>query len=279
MEPEGRPAPACHFHPDRPPVKECPNCRTPVCAECIVHLDLSVMCKRCWVPAGTPLPPEPKPEPFVAWENSAEGAFNRFWKTWAEIAGKPQDFFARLPAANGRGLWAALSFNYMWAAHTCALMLVCCVPIAGIFMVIAATAAAGSGGSQGAEVGAMLGGVGVAVIVGIPVAIALIIPIMLFVYAACSHVVGKMMGVAAPFETTWRIVGYSVAVSSVAQMIPYAGALAALAWLCVLLYFGAKKTLGLTENQSILYCLAPVIPTVMCCVSYFALAIAAETMK
>ncbi len=253
--------PSCFLHPDRPPVKECPNCRTLVCGECIVHLALAVMCKRCYVPANAPPPPTAPVTPYVAWEDRSVGRFRRFWNTWSEVASKPDEFFARLPAADGHGLWAGISYNYMWYGQLLLLSSLCIIPFGGIiFAVIASQSGPAEGATAGLAIAAGVGMILAGVLLGIP--------LMLLIFTTVLHVSGKLLGARLPYETSFRIFSYTWATTSVATLVPYAGVLAQVAWQSVVLYFAGKRVAGLSQERAVLYCLSPLVLWLGCCLGY-----------
>lgn len=96
----------------------------------------------------------------------------------------------------------------------------------------------------------------------------------LFVGAAIYHVsfliVGATKDSASGFEGTFRVVAYS-SVSQLANLIPFAGGLAAVVWNLVLMVIGAARLHRTTQGKAIAGVL---IPMLLCCVCMVVAAVA-----
>ncbi len=245
----------CTFHRDRPAAKECPNCGTRVCTDCLLHLGDRIFCMRC-APTAAPAQPVPA-EVRVPWEDGTGGLLQRFWSSWVLFVTKPDQVFTGLPGDSG--LWPGLSFAYAMLGQLMALGMCCGIPI--LAMLAAADLSAGHQGANQPPVAMIVAGIAV----GVPIAIALMVPISLFVVGALLHLPARALGSAANFNLTFRIVGYIFATVYPANLIPYVGGGCIVPiWFSVLCYFAGRHALKLSDQRAIVFALVPVLLAILC---------------
>ena len=213
-----------------------------------------------------PLPPLPPPADAgrtgPPWEQPGP-VFNRFLDTMREVLLNPVVFFRTMRRQGGLG--APLTFG-----------------VAGTFIggVIGALyqlmfMTMGSG-FEGAEAF----GQGAAAALFSTGCIVVVIPIMavlgMFIAAAIYHVMLLLLGGARfPFETTMRVVAYSMGATSVLQVVPICGGLAAAIWALVANIIGLSHAHEITTGKA---AAAVLLPVVICCALGIGLAMFAGVM-
>jgi len=216
-------------------------------------------------PPPSSLPPSPPPgetgRTGPAWEQPGP-VFNRFLETMREVLLNPQVFFRTMRRAGGLG--PPLTFG-----------------IAGTFIggVIGALwqlmfMTMGSGFSNA---GAEAFGEGAIAALFSTGCIVVFIPIVavlgMFIGAGVYHLMLMLLGAARyPFETTMRVVAYSMGATSVLQIVPVCGGLAAAIWAIVAYIIGLSQAHEITIGKA---AAAVLLPIVLCCVLGVGLAIVA----
>lgn len=219
-------------------------------------------------PPSTGLPPSVPPgdsgRTGPAWEQPGP-VFTRFLETMREVLLNPQGFFRTMRRTGGLG--APLTFGVAGTFIGGV--------VGALWQLMLTTMGSGFG-----DVGADAFGEGAfaalfstgCIIVVVPIAAV----VSMFIGAAIYHVMLMLLGSARfGFETTMRVVAYSMGATSVLQIVPFCGGVAAAVWSIVANIIGLAQAHEITTDKA---AAAVLIPLAVCCVLVIlvsALAIAA----
>jgi hypothetical protein len=184
------------------------------------------------------------------WEQPGS-VFNRFLETVREVLLNPQGFFRTMRRTGGLG--GPLTFG---VAGT----LIGSV-IGSLYQLMFMSMGGGMGDLQGFGEGAAAALFSTGCIV---IAVPIVAVIGMFIGAAIYHLMLMLLGAARfPFETTMRVVAYSMGATSILNVVPVCGGIAAAIWAIVANIIGLAQAQETTIGKA---AAAVLLPVLICCV-------------
>ena len=206
---------------------------------------------------GMPFQSTGGPRSGPPWERDG-ASFGSYWETVKLCFSSPADFFRDMRREGGIG--APLVFGMIGGSLGLVVALLCNF---GLQVMLAGIAPAGGGGG-GNQMGIMLGGGVIGLVLGLVCGLIGLVISMLITSGLFHLLLSLVGGANFPFETTFRVVAYTMGATYLLQLIPICGGLIALVVMIVFTIIGlanAHETSGGKAAAAVL------LTYLVCCVA------------
>jgi hypothetical protein len=199
-----------------------------------------------------------EPAATIAWEQPRRGVLSRWWGTFREANFSPANFFAKMPRTGGFSKPIGFAYGLF-------------LQMAFIGVIVASLVGLGAA-VHGAPVTQHDTFVGLAIVIGVLAGGYLATAGALFVGSAFWHVVAKIFGGTGTYESTFRVVSYSVSAQGW-TLLPYVGGFINALMNFVLLYHGFREVHQLSKGRALAAVILPFVAMLglvfvaICCIA------------